>query len=267
MSIEEKKILEFVVSCLSNNENVLRSDKLIEFDDVEISLDLFKNCFFDNNYEFFELNNQFRNNDAFLIYNKTIKNSFNSAAASQKTNKVVLIDIISNKFICNKKTKIDDIKKISVIKDINKYTSLFDFNVHINNLNFDDINSIYNQYPNKNNKTYFRFKIITIYHSNELDENISMCFNYLVEIPNSEKNINKNDTSENIVYSNYNKNKVNIQETKNLSYSNYKNYMNQNKINLMNEMNSDSEDDDDDDDDESFVNSDENDDNLFINFN
>ena len=330
----EKSIIEINISCISNHENPISIDKIIDFDDVKISLDLFKNCFFENNYEFFELNTQFTNNEEFLIHNKTIKNCdfkfmkyktnknsvFSiSGVSTQRTNKVILIDIMSNKFISNKKTKINDIKKISFIKDINKYNSLFDFKIHISHLCFDDIISIYNQHPNKNNKKYFRFKIIAIYYSNELDESLSMCFNYLVEIPKCEINLiddfNKNQNivhdvsdvsdvsdirdvsdvsqisqvknkldlfnkKENIVYSNYNKNKDKIlnnheleslksvvNEKQNLSYSNYKNYIVQKQI--IHET-SDLEDEDEDEDDcfdnsscNSLVKNDENDD-IFL---
>jgi hypothetical protein len=249
----EKNILEVIVSTLSNSDNDLNYDKnddIIEFHDIPISLDLFKNSFFDNNYGFFELNTQYSNYKEFAICDKIIKNSeFKFMKNKKRTNKVMLIDIISNKFICNKKTKINDIKKINFIKDINKYNSLFDFKIHINHLSFDDILSIYNQHPNKNNKHYFRFKIRAIYYSNQLDENVTLSFNFLTKIQNLETLSNdvtdtltknnhtyedneSNESNENIVYSNY-KNKLpkNIIGSKeNLSYSNYKNYMNENKI-------------------------------------
>jgi hypothetical protein len=72
---------------------------------------------------------------------------------------------------------------------------------------------IYDHQFNKNKKKFFRFKIFTTYYSESLDESLTMCFNYLVEIPkkfdiqNYEANVSqKVAVEENIVYSNYNSN-------------------------------------------------------------
>jgi len=327
----EKNILEIYVSYLSNSENAIPSSDIIQFEDINITLDMFKSCFFDNNYEFFELNNQFSEYEEFLIHNKTIKNgdfkfmkyktnknsdlpSSNSGNVLKRTNKVILIDIMSNKFICNKKMKINDIKKIAFIKDINKYNSLFDFKIYNHHLSFDDIISIYNHHPNKNNKNYFRFKIITSYYSNELDETISVCFNYLVETPKeyntnlidinqpeqdiilndnipdklNENNIkidnNNNNNSlnnlfnskENIVYSNYNRNKndnivlnnndvLKSSENKNMTYSNYKNYVIKNNLNSLNELEESDLDEDESNDEISYSENSDRDDDMFLN--
>jgi len=262
----EKNILEINVSTLSNSDNDfgnVNNEDVLDFHDIPISLELFKNSFFDNNYGFFELNTQYSNYEEFAISDKFIKNSeFKFMKNKKRTNKVMLIDVISNKFICNKKTKINDIKKINFIKDINKYNSLFDFKIHINHLSFDDIISIYNQHPNKNNKHYFRFKIRAIYYSNQLDENVALSFNFLAKIQNLEtlsndidtltKNIQTYEDIEskgNIVYSNYkNKQSKSIIGTKeNLSYSNYKNYMNENKFTKNEKMYLEDDDEEDDD--------------------
>jgi hypothetical protein len=130
---------------------------------------------------------------------------------------VYLIDIITNKFITNKKMKINETSKLFFIKDINNYKSLLDFKVYNKFLNFDEIHGIYKQQFNKNNKKYFRFKIYANYYSDVLDESLTMAFNYLVEIPknfsqhHSEANVSEEVADEvadeeNIVYSNYHAN-------------------------------------------------------------
>jgi hypothetical protein len=178
----ENSIFQIPIAHLSNNEKIINDTNLFELNDTEISLDLFKNCFYNNNYEYFELNTQYNDFDEFMIQNKTIK-SQNMNIFNNQRPKIILMDIINNNFICNKKKKINDIIKVSFIKDINKYNSLFDFKIYNNHLNFNDIITIYNQDNNKINKKYFRFKIIATYYSVDLDESVSICFNYLVEIP------------------------------------------------------------------------------------
>jgi len=177
-SLDESLIIQLPVAYLGNSEKSIFDNDIVEFGDVRLSFDKFLTLFYNNNYKFFELNEQFSKIDELLIDNKIIKNS-----KSNTTNKVYLIDIITNKFITNKKMKINDTSKLFFIKDINNYKSLLDFKVYNKFLNFDEIHGIYKQQFNKNNKKYFRFKIYTNYYSDVLDESLTMAFNYLVEIP------------------------------------------------------------------------------------
>lgn len=213
LSLDESLIMQFPVAYLGNSEKSLFDNDVIEFGDVRLSFDKFLSLFYNNNYKFFELNEQFSKIDELLIDNKRIINS-----KSKSTNKVYLIDIITNKFITNKKMKISDTSKLFFIKDINNYKSLLDFKVYNKFLNFDEIHGIYKQQFNKNNKKYFRFKIYANYYSDVLDESLTMAFNYLVEIPknfsqhHSEANVSEEVADEvadeeNIVYSNYHANK------------------------------------------------------------
>jgi len=215
LSLDESLIMQLPVAYLGNSEKSLFDNDVIEFGDVRLSFDKFLSLFYNNNYKFFELNEQFSKFDELLIDNKRIKNS-----KSKSTNKVYLIDIITNKFITNKKMKISETSKLFFIKDINNYKSLLDFKVYNKFLNFDEIHGIYKQQFNKNNKKYFRFKIYANYYSDVLDESLTMAFNYLVEIPKNfsqhhyEANVSEVASEsfsevadeENIVYSNYHAN-------------------------------------------------------------
>ena len=100
---------------------------------------------------------------------------------------------------------------------MNNYNTIFDFKIHNKFLNLDDVIMIYNHQFNKNKKSLFRFKIFTNYYSEDLDESLTMSFNYLVEIPKNfdiqnyevnvpKKIVEKVAVEENIVYSNYNSN-------------------------------------------------------------
>jgi len=179
--LNESIILPIPIAYLANNEKLTNIDDIIEFNDVELSYDLFLNCFYDNNYKFFELNDQYNKLEELMIDNKKIK-KLESKNFSNGI-KVYLIDIINSKFISNKKMKVNNISKISLIKDISRYNSLLDFKIYNNQLSLEDIYTFYRQHVNRNNKKYFRIKIITDYYSTDLDENVTMSFNFLVEIP------------------------------------------------------------------------------------
>lgn len=218
----ENQVYQITIANLANSEDIKTDIDAIEFNDVEIPLDLFKNCFFNNNYRFFELNNQYSDLDELKIHNKTIKSA--NFKNYKNGTKLDLVDIMSYKFIKNKKTKISDVAKMYLIKDLSLYNSLLDFKVYNTHLSFDNVVSIYNKSINRKIKKYFRFKIKAAYYSADLDETLSLYFNYLVEIPKKSNkikdtddnfdqqttsepmmNINKVGTLENIVYSNYTK--------------------------------------------------------------
>lgn len=220
----ERRIYQITIADLANSDNVFTHNEPIEFKDIKMSFDLFKYCFYDNNYKHFDLNSQIKDMDEISINNKIIKQPsvYKNYESGTKVN---IIDIMTLKYIENKKTKLDDIKKLSLVKDFNKYNTLIDFKMYNTHLGVDDILTLFNHYHNKNSKKYFRFKIKTTYYSVDLDESISMYFNYLVKIP---KNMNSykttddhesildddsiihddsidelNNEVENIVYSNY----------------------------------------------------------------
>lgn len=218
----ESNIFQLTIAYLSNNDNAAVDTDVIEFNDVEMSFELFKNSFYHNNYEYFELNSQFTEVEELMIQNKTIRH-FDSKIFKNGT-RLNLVDIVNNKFISNKKMKINDIKRLAFIKDINRYNSLLDFKIYKNYLNFDDIFTLFNQQVNKDTKKYFRFKVIANYYSDDLDESVTMSFNYLVpvdnvvdvpkaiepkavEVPKAIVEVPKavvaENTIENIVYSNY----------------------------------------------------------------
>jgi len=190
----ERSIYQITIADLANYDKTLNNkddDEIIEFEDVKISYKLFKHCFYDNNYEHFDLNIQSKYINEISINNKIIKQTslYKNYVGGAKIN---IIDILILKYIENKKIKLNDVTKISLIKDFNKYNSLLDFKTYKNNLRFDDVLNLFNHYENKNSKKYFRFKIKVTYYSDTLDETISMYFNYLVKIP---KPANQNDTS------------------------------------------------------------------------
>ena len=97
--------------------------------------------------------------------------------------KVNIIDILILKYMKNKKTRLDDVSKISLVEDFSLYDSLLDFKVYNNHLSLDNIFTLFNMYKNKSHKKYFRFKVKATYYSSVIDETISMYFNYIVKIP------------------------------------------------------------------------------------
>lgn len=205
----ENKIFQITIANLANNDKLVVENDIIEFNDVEMSLELFKNCFYDNNYRFFEINNQFSQLEELKIHNKTIKSA--NFKNYKNGTKIDLIDVMTYKYIKNKKTKINDTAKLFLIKDISIHNSLLDFKIYNTHLNFDNILDIYKQNKNIKNKEYFRFKIKANYYSSDLDENICFYFNYLVKIP-KKNNKNKEYTDVNIV-SNIDKKNIIHEET------------------------------------------------------
>jgi hypothetical protein len=188
----ERKVFQITIADLANVINPNSGDEIIEFKDTKITYNMFKNCFFDNGYQHFDLNEQFRNIKELGINNKVIKesSSFKNYIGGTKVN---IIDILILKYMQNKKVRLSDISRISLLKDFNTYDSLLDFKIYNNQLGFDDILTLFNLYNNKSIKKYFRFKIKATYYSTILDETISMYFNYLVKIP---KSINENNIKE-----------------------------------------------------------------------
>jgi hypothetical protein len=189
--ILERNIFPLTVAFLTNSEQSTYDEKsVIDFQDEHITFNMLQDVFFDNNYGFFELNSQFFGSEELMILNKTLKNDDQTIMKIlninnfKRTNKVNLMDMLINKFITNKKIQINNVLKISFIKDINKYKSLYDFKIYNQFLNFDDVVSCLYQTNNKDNKTHLRIKIIANYYSVDLNEEINMGFNFLVEIPN-----------------------------------------------------------------------------------
>jgi len=210
----ERKIFQTTFADLANSDKSFIYNEVVEFKDIKMSFELFKHLFYDNNYTHFNLNDQYRYVNEISIDNKIIKEPslYKNYVGGTKVN---IIDILTLKYIENKKTKLDEITKIALVKDFNRYNTLLDFKIYKNHLGLDDILNLFSQYYNKNKKKYFRFKIKTTYYSIDLDESITMYFNYLVKIPkniNSKKSTSDNDffdeldmnnEVENIVYSNY----------------------------------------------------------------
>lgn len=194
----ERKVFQVTIADLANVSNPQLVNDIIEFEDIAIPFDVFKTCFYDNNYNYFELNNQFRNIEALTLNNKIIKalSFYKNYIGGTKVN---LIDILILKYMKNKKTRLDDISRISLLKDFNTYDSLVDFKIYNNHLSLDDIFTLYNLHENKKNKRYFRFKIKTTYYSSILDETISMFFNYIVKIPTKIENPDNNEDNISVV--------------------------------------------------------------------
>jgi len=185
--INETQIIQIIIANLANNElDLSPDDELIEYydtNDIKIKFDHFINLFFDNNTYSFEINDQYRYSQELLINNKVIKSLFKNYTH----NNLTILDIIKTQHIKNKKIKISESKSLSLINHINKHNSLFDFKIYKSTLSLDDILYIFNNKPNKNSKKYFRFKIIVNYHYDDVNENVSICFNYLTKIPSSFK--------------------------------------------------------------------------------
>jgi hypothetical protein len=226
LEILERNIFPLTVAFLSNSEQSTYDEKsVIDFHDEHITFNMLQDFFFDNNYGFFELSPQFSGSNELMILNKTLKNDDQTIMKIlnidnfKRTNKVNLMDMLINKFITNKKIQINNVLKISFIKDINKYKSLYDFKIYNQFLNFNDVVSCLYQTNNKDNKTHLRIKIIANYYSDVLNEEINMGFNFLVEIPN---NINE-EPKQNIKVQKYisEEIKTNENEFVNMVYSEY----------------------------------------------
>ena len=208
-AISESNIFQITIAHLANNDKPVCDNDALELNDVLMSFDLFKCVFFENNYDTFQINNQYHDLDALLIGNKTIKSSnFRCYKNGVKFN---LMDIMHYKHIKDKKTRCCDVSHLGLAKELSLHTSLVNFHVYHNSLSFDNVLAVYNHHVNKKSKNYFRFKIKVSYYSADLDTTLSVYFNYLVKIP---KNINvcqqvieeePECDYENIVYSNYNK--------------------------------------------------------------
>ena len=245
----ERLIYQTTIADLTNINKSINNNAVVDFKDVKISFELFKHFFYDNNYKHFDLNNQTKDLNEMLINSKIIKkNSFYKNY--EGGTKINIVDILILKYIENKKTKLDDVTKISLIKDFNRYNSLLDFKIYNNHLGLDDILTLFNQYENKNNKKYFRFKIKVTYYSVDLDESISMYFNYLVKIPenismyfnylvkvpeniyNDETNDNENSVFEDSVEDDLLEPIKSTKETENIVYSNYIKKVKDENINL-----------------------------------
>jgi hypothetical protein len=197
----ESNICQLTIAYLSNIEkaNYDKDKEIIEFNDEKITFEMLNEYFFDNNFRSFEVNEKYADSDDLMILNKTIKNYEPSVMKILRvdnfklnSNRMNFIDILSNKFISNKKVKIDPISKISFIKDVNKYNSLYDFKIYNQFLSLNDIISYLYQNCNKDEKTHIRIKIIANYYSVELNEEINMSFNFLVEIPRNNQPTKKN---------------------------------------------------------------------------
>ena len=260
----ESKIFQITIANLANVDKPLIDTDFIELNDVNISLDIFKNCFYNNNYKYFEFNPQFQDLEALKIHNKTIK--FSNFKNYKNGTKIDLDEIMSYKYIKNKKMKVNDIAKLSFMKEISNFNSLLDFNIYNSNLGFDNILAIFDKQYNKKTKKYFRFKIKANYYSIDFDETLSIYFNFLVKVPkknkvsddssisDSESDFESVDTSnsdesvsetynenENIVYSNYIRkiNKSNFSNRMNLiSNLSVKPSVVKPIININNELNS-----------------------------
>jgi hypothetical protein len=190
----ENRIFEITIAHLSNIDKDIIDNDLIELNDVEVSLELFKNVFFNNNSRFFELNHQFRNSDVLKLQNKTIK--FANFKNHKKNDKIDLQDVMIYKYLKNKKTKMNDGSKLILMKELSNYTSLADFHIYHNHLSYENILAVFNNHRHhKKNKKYFRFKIKANYYSNHLDENLVLYFNFLVKIPKNEENDKEDNSS------------------------------------------------------------------------
>jgi hypothetical protein len=190
----ESKIFGITIAHLSNSNKELNDNDFIELNDVKISMDLFKNCFFNNNSRFFELNHQFRDSEAFKLNIKTIK--YTNFKHDKNNTKLDLYDIMTYKYIKNKKTKLNDGSRLFLMRELSDHTSLTDFTIYHSNLSYENILNVFNNYRHRKNKKYFRFKIKVNYYSVNLDENLVVYFNYLVKIP--KKGEESNDDQSNV---------------------------------------------------------------------
>ena len=181
-SPEEYAIYPVVIASLANNSEHYYKDatELIEFVDIPITFRSFISFFYENNGGQFEINTQYRYSNELLFSDKSIKPLVNNNYMNYN---LTTIDIIKDQFINNKKTKIPDGKYLSFVRDISKYNSILDYKIYVSKLNLNDVLNLFSTHYSKNNKTHFRFKIITNYYSHDLDESASFCLNYLCEIP------------------------------------------------------------------------------------
>lgn len=239
----ERRVFQITIGDLANISDPKVVDEIIEFKDIKITFNLFKQIFFDNNYNHFEMNNQYRLFEAIQINNKVIESS--SFYKNYIGTKVNIMDILILNYMKNKKTRLDDISKISLIKDFSMYDSLVDFKVYNNHLSLDNVFTLFNMYKNKNSKKYFRFKVKATYYSSIIDETISMYFNYIVKIPKYYKKDMKEqvvdnefmfeESEESEVNAVSDVNSVSVSEVKkveNIVYSNYNNKKRDENINI-----------------------------------
>ena len=252
---QESKICEIIFAHLSNSDgqkiDINKSIDIYELEDITLPLHIFKLQFYDNIYDCLKINEQFRHSTNFLIKNQLLKHS---AYKNYHNNiRFNLVDILINRYIDNKKKKINDITKLHLIKETEKNKSILDFVVLESYLNFNDILDIYSQNNQNKYKKFLRLKIIIHYHSSILDENITIGCNYLVKIPKKYR-LNKNNcesdddesvsdesvseqsvSDESVSDKSYTlKNTVKkIDENNNIVYSNYKNKLDKQNYNII----------------------------------
>jgi hypothetical protein len=233
----ESRVFEITIAHLANTNKEVIDNDFIELNDVKISMDLFKNCFFNNNSRFFELNHQFREIDALKLNNKTVK--YANFKSDKNGAKLDLYDVMLYKYLKNKKTKMNDGSRLILMKELSNHTSLIDFAFYKNHLSYENILSALNHSHHRKNKKYFRYKLKVNYYSDNLDENLVLYFNYLVKIPKKHEESNDNEEDISIIseeeqfdddstVDGYNeKNKafqqpeININPHENIIYSNY----------------------------------------------
>ena len=252
---QESKICEIIFAHLSNSDgqkiDINKSIDIYELEDITLPLHIFKLQFYDNIYDCLKINEQFRHSTNFSIKNQLLKHSaYKNYHSNIRFN---LVDILINRYIDNKKKKINDITKLHLIKETEKNKSILDFDVLESYLNFNDILDIYSQNNQNKYKKFLRLKIIIHYHSSILDENITIGCNYLVKIPKKYR-LNKNNcesdddesvsdesvseqsvSDESVSDKSYTlKNTVKkIDENNNIVYSNYKNKLDKQNYNII----------------------------------
>jgi hypothetical protein len=250
----ERKVCEIIFAHLSNSDekiDINNNIDIYDLEDITLPLSVFKLHFYDNIYNCLKINEQFRHSLNFSIKNQFLKHStYKNYHSNVRFN---LVDILINKYIDNKKKKINDITKLHLTKETEKNKSILDFNVIESYLNFNDIIDIYTQNNLNKFKKFFRLKIIIHYHSSILDENITIGCNYLVKIPKKYR-LNKNNTEsddededESIdnetndnesIYKSINqihplKNVAEKIDENNIVYSNYKNKLDKQNYNII----------------------------------
>jgi len=239
----ERKVCEIIFAHLSNSDekiDINNNIDIYDLEDIRLSLNIFKSHFYDNIYNCLKINEQFRHSLNFSIRNQCLKHStYKNYHSNVRFN---LVDILINKYIDNKKKKINDITKLHLIKETEKNKSILDFNVIESYLNFNDILDIYSQNNLNKFKKFFRLKIIIHYHSSILDENITIGCNYLVKIPKKyrlNKNNNESDDDDDDDDSIDNetiqplKNVAEKTDENNIVYSNYKNKLDKQNYNII----------------------------------
>jgi hypothetical protein len=192
---QEHNIFTICIARLSNKIDAT-CYKMYNTKDVYIPYPLLLEQFYDNNIGTFCVNSEYSSSKFINIHNKIIKDTI----YNYNNRNITIFDILQKQYISNKKMCINDIQSLTLIQELNSINNLSDLSFIQKRLSLDDILFQYKNHHNKCAKRYFRLKIQILINSEELNETVGVCINYLTKIPKEFRKKSCNLNSHNLGY-------------------------------------------------------------------